>query len=109
MARISGPRRSRWDAEFGGLGPAPHGPDPMQAPTKLTRHANTTIGIVATDATLTKAQCTRLAIAAHDGFARALVPSHTLMDGDLIFAAATGSRPPRTSPGRSCWDMPRPA
>lgn len=81
------------DAEFGGLGPAPQGPDPMQAPTKLTRHANTTIGIVATDATLTKAQCRRAAIAAHDGLARALVPSHTLMDGDLIFAAATGARP----------------
>ena len=81
------------EAEFGGLGPAPHWPDPITAPTKLTRHANTTIGIVATDATLTKAQCTRLATAAHDGFARALVPSHTAMDGDLIFAAATGSRP----------------
>jgi D-aminopeptidase len=79
--------------EFGGCGPAPHGNDPIKAPTKLTRHANTTIGIVATDAALTKAQCTRLATAAHDGLARALVPSHTLMDGDLIFAAATGSRP----------------
>ena len=81
------------EAEFGGLGPAPQGPDPLQARTKLTPHANTTIGIVATDATLTKAQCRRLAIAAHDGFARALVPSHTVMDGDLIFAAATGTRP----------------
>jgi D-aminopeptidase len=47
---------------------------------------------VATDAHLTKAQCTRLAVAAHDGLARALVPSHTLMDGDAIFAAATGAR-----------------
>jgi L-aminopeptidase/D-esterase-like protein len=65
----------------------------MLAPTKLAQHANTTIGIVATDVTLTQAQCTRLATAAHDGFARALVPSHTLMDGDLIFAAATGTRP----------------
>lgn len=81
------------NAEFGGLGPAPKAPDPMTAPTKLTPHANTTIGIVATDAALTKAQCRRLATAAHDGFARALVPSHTLMDGDLIFAAATGTRP----------------
>jgi D-aminopeptidase len=81
------------DAEFGGLGPAPDGPDPLHAPTKLAHHANTTIGIVATDACLTKAQCKRLATAAHDGFARALVPSHTAMDGDLIFAAATGARP----------------
>ena len=80
-------------AEFGGLGPAPHYPDPVRAPTKLAQHANTTIGIIATDAQLTQAQCTRLATAAHDGLARALVPSHTLMDGDLVFAAATGTRP----------------
>jgi D-aminopeptidase len=79
--------------EFGGLGPAPHPPDPLTAPTKLAQHANTTIGIIATDAALTQAQCTRLATAAHDGFARALLPSHTLMDGDLIFAAATGTQP----------------
>ncbi|MEQ8900919.1 MAG: P1 family peptidase [Roseovarius sp.] len=79
--------------EFGGLGAARTYPDPMLAPTKLAQHANTTIGIVATDAALTQAQCTRLATAAHDGFARALMPSHTLMDGDLIFAAATGPRP----------------
>lgn len=79
--------------EFGGLGPAPDYPDPHFARTKLASHANTTIGIVATDAALTQAQCTRLATAAHDGFARALVPSHTPMDGDLIFAAATGAKP----------------
>lgn len=79
--------------EFGGLGVARDYPDVHLPPTKLTQHANTTIGIVATDAALTQAQCTRLATAAHDGFARALVPSHTPMDGDLIFAAATGARP----------------
>ena len=78
--------------EFGGLGPAPSFPDPLTAPTKLGG-GNTTIAILATDATLTQAQCTRLATAAHDGFARALLPSHTLMDGDLVFAAATGARP----------------
>ena len=55
--------------------------------------ANTTIAIVATDAALTQAQCTRMATAAHDGMARALVPSHTPLDGDLIFAAATGEKP----------------
>ena len=80
-------------AEFGGRGGARGYPDPLLAPTKLAQHGNTTIGIVATDATLTQAQCTRLATAAQDGFARALVPSHTVMDGDLIFAAATGARP----------------
>ncbi len=78
------------DDEFGGLGPASNYPDMQLPPTKLDQHANTTIGIIATDAMLTQAQCTRLATAAHDGFARALVPSHTPMDGDLIFAASTG-------------------
>lgn len=78
------------NAEFGGRGVARTYPDPLLAPTKLAQHGNTTIGIVATDAALTQAQCTRLATATQDGFARALVPSHTLMDGDLVFAAATG-------------------
>lgn len=79
--------------EFGGLGLPASFPEPHLPPTKLAAHANTTIGIVATDAALTQAQCTRLATAAHDGYARALVPSHTPMDGDLIFAAATGDKP----------------
>jgi L-aminopeptidase/D-esterase-like protein len=54
---------------------------------------NTTIAVVATDAVLTKAQCKRIANAAHDGYARALRPAHTPLDGDLVFAAATGLRP----------------
>lgn len=83
--------------EFGGLGPATTFPDAQILVTKLAQHANTTIGIIATDATLTQAQCTRLATTAHDGFARALVPSHTPMDGDLIFAAATGTATLRDS------------
>ncbi len=49
--------------------------------------------MVATDAILTKAQCRRLAVAAQDGLARALVPAHTPLDGDLVFAAATGAEP----------------
>lgn len=81
------------EAEFGGLGAARTYPDPHIAVTKIASHANTTIGIVATDADLTQAQCTRMATASHDGFARALVPAHTPMDGDLIFAVATGARP----------------
>jgi L-aminopeptidase/D-esterase-like protein len=52
---------------------------------------NTTIGIVATNARLTKAQAKKMAEMAHDGFARAIVPSHTMGDGDTIFALATGS------------------
>lgn len=81
------------EGEFGGLGLPSEFPDPHLPDTKLAAHANTTIGIVATDAALTQAQCTRMATAAHDGYARALVPSHTPMDGDLIFAAATGAKP----------------
>ncbi|MEM7596100.1 MAG: P1 family peptidase [Pseudomonadota bacterium] len=79
--------------EFGGLGPAPSFPPPGTPTLKGAAGRNTTIGIVATDASLTQAQCTRLAIAAHDGLARALMPAHTPLDGDLIFAAATGNQP----------------
>jgi L-aminopeptidase/D-esterase-like protein len=53
----------------------------------------TTIAIVATDAALDEAGLQRLAIAAHDGMARALVPSHTPFDGDLVFAMSTRARP----------------
>jgi len=78
--------------EFGGLGVAPQtdlgdlGPSPRSDAV----HANTTIAIVATNAPLTKAQCQRVAVAAHDGMARAIVPSHTPFDGDLVFAISTG-------------------
>ncbi len=50
---------------------------------------STTIGIVATNAKIDQAQATRVAIAAHDGIARSIYPSHTPFDGDLIFAAST--------------------
>ncbi len=79
--------------EFGARGVASDFPDTHVPQTKLAAHANTTIAIVATDAALDKAQCTRLATAAQDGYARALVPAHTPMDGDLIFAASTGAHP----------------
>jgi len=52
--------------------------------------ANTTIGVVATNAALTKAECQKMAGVAHDGLARAIRPAHTYFDGDTIFAAATG-------------------
>jgi L-aminopeptidase/D-esterase-like protein len=51
---------------------------------------NTTIGLVATNARLTKAQANRMALMADDGFARAIAPSHTSGDGDTVFALATG-------------------
>ena len=76
--------------EFGGLGIETSAAGPPR--TKLNSPGNTTIAVVATDAILTKAGATRLAVAAHDGMARAIVPSHTPMDGDLVFAASTGQR-----------------
>ncbi|MGA0562340.1 P1 family peptidase [Ancylobacter sp. VNQ12] len=82
-------------AEFGGLGlPSPLPALPERPPLKgLPPGANTTIALVATDAVLTKAQCKRLAVMAHDGYAHAIWPVHTPLDGDTIFAAATGRRP----------------
>ncbi len=65
----------------------------IKCTSKQSRGANTTIGIVATDAALNKSQAKRLAVAAHDGFARALWPAHTPLDGDLIFAISTGANP----------------
>jgi L-aminopeptidase/D-esterase-like protein len=79
-------------SEFGGLGPAPMVPQDAPLPRKRLGEA-TTIAIVATDATLTKAQAHRMAVAAHDGMARAMVPSHTPLDGDLVFSVATGGKP----------------
>ncbi|MEO3999080.1 P1 family peptidase [Mesorhizobium sp. CAU 1732] len=82
--------------EFGGLGL----PSPMPAEAGDIRWKfeetpregqNTTIAVIATDAILTKAAAKRLAIAAHDGFARAIWPTHTPADGDLVFALATGA------------------
>ncbi|MEM7443654.1 MAG: P1 family peptidase [Pseudomonadota bacterium] len=55
--------------------------------------ANTILGVVATDADLSKAEAHRLAVMAHDGFARAVRPSHSPFDGDALFALATGSLP----------------
>ena len=81
--------------EFSGLGlPFPFPADARIPRTKMSRRPsgteNTTIAVIATDAVLSKAEAKRLAIAAHDGFARALWPAHTPLDGDLVFALATG-------------------
>lgn len=52
--------------------------------------SNTTIGVVATNGKLSKAQAHKVAQMAHDGFARSINPIHTMFDGDTIFAMATG-------------------
>jgi L-aminopeptidase/D-esterase-like protein len=61
-----------------------------ELPPALQPGMATTIGVIATDAQLTKAQARRLAQVAHDGFARTIRPVHTMFDGDAIFALATG-------------------
>jgi D-aminopeptidase len=86
------------DNEFGGRGPY-KGAVPFEQSARSKRDwvdnpiANTTIAIVATDAALSKAQCKRLAVAAQDGIARGASPSHTQVDGDMVFALSTGAKP----------------
>ena len=81
------------DSEFGGLGPSsvssPHW-EPARESFAASANSNTTIAVVATDAALTQSQAARLAVASHAGLARAVFPSHTVFDGDIVFAAATG-------------------
>jgi L-aminopeptidase/D-esterase-like protein len=62
-----------------------------EPPKKLVPGTNTTIGVIATDAVLTKAQASRLATVGHDGFARSINPAHTMLDGDALFALGTGA------------------
>ena len=80
-------------SEFGGLGwPVPFPATALTLRAKGQPAGNTTIAVVATDAMLTKPQARRLAVAAQDGLARAIRPVHTPLDGDTVFAAATGAR-----------------
>jgi L-aminopeptidase/D-esterase-like protein len=68
----------------GGPAPGAGGPGPVAG-------ANTTIGVIVTDAELTKEQANRVATVAHDGIARAVRPAHTRYDGDTIFCLATAA------------------
>lgn len=63
----------------------------LLAANNIVRGTNTTIGVVATNATLTPAEVNRVAEVAHDGMARAIRPAHTMFDGDTLFALATGA------------------
>lgn len=80
---------------YAGVRPGRHGP--------VDRPLNTTIGVVATDLELTKAEAHRVAVAAHDGLARAIRPAHSLVDGDTAFALATGRRTERPAVGAVGW------
>jgi D-aminopeptidase len=82
------------NGEFGGHGlPATMPPGALAVHTKGAPRQSTTLVVVATDALLSKGQARHLAVMAHDGLARAIYPVHTPLDGDIVFAAATGHRP----------------
>jgi L-aminopeptidase/D-esterase-like protein len=82
------------DGEFGGHGfPAPFPPAALEPRTKGSARISTTLAVVATDAILSKAQAKRLAVMAQSGLSRAIYPVHSPLDGDVLFAAATGRRP----------------
>ena len=85
------------NGEFGGRGsPSSTTPDMLTARLKGAAPApieSTTLVAVVTDAALTKSQAKRLAIIAQTGFARAIYPAHAPLDGDIVFAAATGEKP----------------
>ena len=82
-ARQAPDRRALLDVRHAQLSGQTLGPLPLGG--------NTTIGVVATDVPLHKAQCQRLAQVAHDGLARSIRPVHTPMDGDTLFALSTGT------------------
>lgn len=76
--------------EFAVTTPDPAEAESFRAHERTMPDLNTTLAVVATDARLDKAECHRLAVAAHDGMARAIDPIHQYVDGDVAFALATG-------------------
>jgi L-aminopeptidase/D-esterase-like protein len=62
-----------------------------ELPRSVMSGTNTTIGVIATDAVITKADAARLATVGHDGLARTINPAHTMYDGDTLFALGTGA------------------
>lgn len=86
------------NGEFGGRRPPPDWQTPpcdFPNDTKMgaaRKGANTTIGVVATNAQLTPAEAKRVAMMAQDGYARSVRPIHTLFDGDSVYALATGAK-----------------
>ena len=86
LRRPSSADRRSWAAAVA----PPEQPDTPAATPAATPAMNTTIGVVATDALLTRPEAGRLAQSAHDGLARAIRPAHLLVDGDTVFGLATG-------------------
>lgn len=84
------------NGEFGGLGLPDPWPDDAETVITKAGHStagmNTTIGVVITDAEISKVEAKQIAVMAHDGFARALYPVHTPGDGDLLFVLSTGEK-----------------
>ena len=93
----SGPLRSKSAANMAGADSASFTPKMLTARLKggaaATAVENTTLAVVVTDAALNKPQAKRLAVIAQTGFARAIYPVHAPLDGDVLFAAATGEKP----------------
>ena len=92
VRRLLEPREQA--GEFGGLGWPAKIPSAALIPrTKASALESTTPAVIVTDAALSKAQAWRLAVMAQTGMARAIYPVHTPLDGDIVFAAATGRKP----------------
>jgi putative pantetheine hydrolase len=93
---LTAPSVAELDAGAARLSSRPRSDQGQDSEPGSARPLNTTIGVVGCDASLTKAQCAKLAGVAHDGLARAIRPAHSMFDGDTIFALATGSGPVAT-------------
>jgi L-aminopeptidase/D-esterase-like protein len=93
--------RSGLPGEFPPIDVAPAALEELRAAPRplLSFGTATTLAVVATDVTLDKAGCGRLATMGHDGLARAIAPAHTASDGDAVFALSTGARPVPDIPG----------
>ena len=105
-ATLAGARTAADSLDLAGTVPTLLGGAQATGPAAGT---NTTIGAVVTDAQLSKAQATRLAQVAHDGLARTIRPVHTPMDGDAIFAVATGTLDPQVQGAIPSWSSRPPS
>lgn len=87
------------EGEFSPPEPTPDAAAALRGMNLLgTKRLNTTIGVVATNAALNKAECKRMALSGHDGIARAIRPAHMPMDGDTLFGLATGGVAAKVGP-----------